>query len=128
MDWGQQKGQICETILTEYLLRKKFYVLRPLSAFGPVDLFAYNDKGQTYLFDAKKELLRKNPGRNFLSRINRPRSAVQKKLNVHIAYVNIDDKTIFFSPRIEEFDEGLQKRIRRLPRQAKAKEKESSEK
>jgi len=101
MDWKQQKGGVCETILAEYLMRNNFYVLRPYSAFGPVDIVAYNDMGKVYLIDAKTDRFRINPNRTNPTRINRPRSQLQKLLGVHLAYVDFDTRKVHFTPKIE---------------------------
>ena len=101
MDWKQQKGGVCETILAEYLMRNNFYVLRPYSAFGPVDIIAYNEQGRVYLLDAKADRFRTNPNRTNPTRINRPRSRLQKLLGVHLAYVNFDTREVHFTPKIE---------------------------
>jgi len=114
MDRRHIEGQICETILTEYLLHREFYVFRPQASFGPVDVIAISGKtGKVYLFDAKKDYLRyfkvKNAkGRGIKygpHRIHRVRSEEQKVLGVRIAYVNIDTHEVHIVPTIE--GEGL---------------------
>jgi len=108
------EGQICETILMEYLLRREFYVFRPQASFGPVDVIAISSRtGKVYLLDAKKERLRyfkvKNAkGRGIKygpHRIHRVRSKEQKVFGVHIAYVNMDTRGVHIVPAIE--GEGL---------------------
>ena len=59
MDIRQQKGRIAETILTEYLLRRNYYVFVPLAAHGPVDVIAIHPKsGELVLIDAKTNQFR----------------------------------------------------------------------
>jgi len=108
------EGQICETILMEYLLRREFYVFRPQASFGPVDVIAISSRtGKVYLLDAKKERLRyfkvKNAkGRGIKygpHRIHRVRSKEQKVFGVRIAYVNMDTRGVHIVPAIE--GEGL---------------------
>ena len=101
MDWKQQKGNVCEAILSEYLMRNNFYVLRPYSAFGPVYIVAYNERGEVYLIDSKTDSSRVNPNRTNPTRITRPRSRLQKLLGVHLAYVDFDTREINFTPKIE---------------------------
>jgi len=109
MDKRHIEGQICETILTEYLLYKGFYIFRPQASFGPVDVIAISGKtGKVYLLDAKKERLRyfkvKNAkGRGIRygpHRIHRVRSKTQKVLGVRIAYVNMDTREVHIVPAI----------------------------
>jgi len=109
MDKRHVEGQICETILTEYLLHKGFYIFRPQASFGPVDVIAISGKtGKVYLLDAKKERLRyfkvKNAkGRGIRygpHRIHRVRSKTQKVLGVRIAYVNMDTRGVHIVPAI----------------------------
>ena len=99
-DYRQQQGQICETILTEWLLREGYYVLRPLAGQGPVDCVAYNDDGQILLLDSKQDAMRTNPGRKVAARIHRVLSPTQKLLGVRTAYVNIDTRDVHFVPAI----------------------------
>jgi len=108
------EGQICETILMEYLLRREFYVFRPQASFGPIDVIAISSRtGKVYLLDAKKERLRyfkvKNAkGRGIKygpHRIHRVRSKEQKVFGVRIAYVNMDTRGVHIVPAIE--GEGL---------------------
>ena len=101
MERTHQDGQLCETILCEYLLRKDFYVLRPASAYGPVDVMAYNSNGDIYLFDAKKDMSRVNPNRTKSTRIHRVLTKLQKKLGVHMAYVNLETHNVHIIPNIE---------------------------
>ncbi len=101
-DYRQQQGQICETILTEWLLRQGYYVCRPLAAQGPVDCVAYNDDGQILLLDSKQDAKRVNPGRKIASRVYRPLSAVQKLLGVRVAYIDLKTRDVHVVPPIDE--------------------------
>jgi hypothetical protein len=101
-DFRQQNGQICETLLTEWLLRRGFYVCRPLAGQGPVDVIAYNDGGQFYFLDAKQDSVRTVKDRKKPVRIHRPLSATQRLLNVRVAYVNIDTGEVHIVPPLEE--------------------------
>jgi len=99
---SQRLGKLGETILQMTLIEKGFMVLFPISSQGPVDLVAISPEGFTYFFDAKVDRGRVNPGRKKASRIHRPRSGLQKKLGVSMAYVNIDKKTVHFVPPLDE--------------------------
>jgi hypothetical protein len=69
---------MCETILTEWLLRQGYYVLRSLAGQDPVDCVAYNDDGEILLIDSKQDAKRVNLGRKVAARIHRPLSPIQK--------------------------------------------------
>lgn len=101
-DFRQQQGQICETILTEWLLRQGYYVCRPLAGQGPVDCVAYNEQGQLLLLDSKQDAQRVNPGRKVASRIHRKLSPLQKQLGVRTAYINLDTRDVHVVPPIDE--------------------------
>jgi outer membrane protein W len=97
------KGQISETILTEYFLRYRFYVFRPLAGFGPIDIVVISSQtGNTYLLDAKATSKRKLKGRVGLQPIYRNLSKEQKLLGVRIAYVDIKTREVEIRPRIQE--------------------------
>ena len=93
-------GDICEAILVENLLRRGWYVYRPVSAYGPVDVIAISPGGKTYLFDAKADRFRVNPDRRKRARIHRKRSLLQKILHVRIAYVNETTRAVWFVPAL----------------------------
>ena len=115
------KGLISETILAEYFLRHRFYVFRPISAFGPVDLVAISSEtGNIYTLDAKTESFRKLKGRSKKYRISRVLSKEQKKMGVRIAYVNIDTREINIVPPIPELDE-TEEIVRQKPEARKPK-------
>jgi len=100
------KGQISETILAEYFLKHRFYVFRPISAFGPVDLVVVSSEtGKIYILDAKTESFRKLKGRNGKYRISRVLSEKQQKMGVRIAYVNMDTREVNIIPPIPELAE-----------------------
>ena len=102
MHRSHRVGQISETILTEWLLQKDFYVARPTAGQGPVDIVAYNEKGQIILLDSKTEATRVNPGAKTPSRIYRTLSPIQKRLGVRIAYVDQDTREVKIVPPLEE--------------------------
>ena len=100
-DWRQQKGQICETILTEYLLNLGYYVMRPLAGQGPADIIAYDEQGSLYLLDAKADSQRVLPNRSKPSRIHRPLSKAQRALGVRVAYVDMESRTVHIVPPLD---------------------------
>ena len=113
------EGLVCELILTEYLTRKGFYVFRPQAGFGPVDVIGISGiTGKVYLFDAKKEKLRKI-NKTLLGnkvgkqgsrkaygpyRIYRVLSEEQKLLGVRMAYVDMDTRNVHIIPPIDNED------------------------
>jgi Holliday junction resolvase len=101
-DWRQQKGQICETILTEYLLHLGYYVMRPLAGQGPVDIIAYDDHGSLYLLDSKADSQRVLPNRTKPSRIHRSLSKAQRALGVRVAYVDMESRTVHIVPPLDD--------------------------
>ena len=101
-DFRQQQGQICETILTEWLLRQGYYVCRPLAGQGPVDCVAYNEQGQLLLLDSKQDAKRVNPGRKVTSRVHRKVLPLQKQLGVRTAYIDLDTRDVHVVPPIDE--------------------------
>jgi hypothetical protein len=102
-DYRQQNGQICETILTEHLLREGYYVMRPMAAHGPIDVVAYSEEGDIYLLDAKKDAKRVNPKRKTPTRIYRVvKKGAQEQLGVRIAYVDIDTRDVHIVPPLGE--------------------------
>ena len=113
------EGHICELILTEYLLHRGFYVFRPQAGFGPVDVIGISGTtGKVYLFDAKKEKLRKinktlrgdkvgvrgSKKAYGPYRIYRALSKEQKILGVQIAYINMDTREVHIKPPIAKED------------------------
>ena len=85
-----------------HLFRNNYWILRPYAGQGPVDVAAISEEGDIYLFDAKKDARRVNPGRNTRARIHRVRSDIQKRLGVRIAYVDIDTRAVHIVPEIDE--------------------------
>jgi len=53
------------------------------------------------MFDAKQDSSRVNTGRKKRDRIYRGRTDVQKRLNVYIAYVNIETRKVYTIPALE---------------------------
>ena len=104
MDKRHTEGQICEIILEEYLLKLGMYVFRPNAAQGPVDVVAIDPKGGIYLFDAKKDAERVNPGRTKPARIYRVLSPVQRLLGVRMAYVDLDTREVCIVPALPELE------------------------
>ncbi len=98
MDKRHTEGQICETILVEYLLRLDLYVFQPVSAHGPVDVIAISAEGEMYLFDAKKDAERYVPKRRTNHRIHRVLSPLQKTLGVRMAYVDVTTRAVHIVP------------------------------
>jgi hypothetical protein len=98
---SQRLGKLGETILQMTLLEKGFMIFFPISSQGPVDLVAISSEGVTHFFDAKVDRARINPGRPKAERIYRVRSRLQKKLGVHMAYVDIYKKTVHFVPPLK---------------------------
>ena len=106
MHFTHNKGQISETILTEYFLRHKFYIFKPTAGFGPIDLVVISSKtGKMYMLDAKTESFRKLKGRSGKPRISRVLSREQRKMGARIAYVNMDTREINIIPPIPELTE-----------------------
>jgi hypothetical protein len=97
----QRLGKLGETILQTALLEKGFMVFSPISSQGPIDLVAISPEGVTHFFDAKVDRFRVNPGRRKANRIHRVRSSLQKELGVHLAYVDINKKTVHFVPPLK---------------------------
>jgi len=102
MDKRHTEGQICETILVEYLLRLDMYVFQPVSAHGPVDVVAISAKGEVYLFDAKKDAGRYVPKRRKTHRIYRVLSSLQKVIGVRMAYVDVTTRAVHIVPPLPE--------------------------
>ncbi len=94
-------GDRCELILAEYLLSKNLYVFNNvLAQRSPVDLIAIHpETAEVFFFDSKADRKRTNPGRKVPARIYRKRSDFQKKIGLIMSYVNIETKTIYFTPR-----------------------------
>jgi hypothetical protein len=69
---------------------------------GPVDVAAISEAADVYLFDAKKNATRVNPGRKTRTRIHRVRSDIQNRLGVRMAYVDVDTREVHIVPEIDE--------------------------
>ena len=94
-------GQHCEAVLTEYIVRRGFWVFRPLANYGPADLICINSYGDIVLLDSKSDNFRVNPGCTKPARIYRKRSSIQKLLNVRMAYVNAKTRTVYIKPPLD---------------------------
>lgn len=114
MDKRHTEGQICETILAEYLLRLDMYVYSASAIVGPVDVIAISKTGRVHLFDAKKDAKRYVPERNQKNRIYRVLTPLQKVLGVRMAYVNIKTREVHIVPPLDkepyelEYDEATE--------------------
>jgi hypothetical protein len=109
MDKRHTEGQICETILAEYLLRQDMYVFKPEATMCPVDVIAISKKGTIYLFDAKKDAARTWPGRKKKTRIHRALTPFQKLLGVRMAYVDINTRNVHIVPPLKTKPESTPK-------------------
>jgi hypothetical protein len=97
-----QDGEICETILAEYLIRAGYLVFRPSAVTGPVDIVAVHpDTGNVYLLDSKKDSKRLVPPRKTPTRIYRTLTKEQKKLGVRMAYVDMDTRAVVIHPPLD---------------------------
>jgi hypothetical protein len=81
------------------MLRRGYFVYRPLAHQGPADLICVNEMGDIVLLDSKSDKKRVNPGRKKATRIYRPRSDVQKRLDVRIAYVDAETRAVVIVPK-----------------------------
>lgn len=86
----------------KFLVEKGFHVFTPVSPHSPVDVVALDDNGEAFLFDAKKEAKRVNPGRKKPDRIHRKKSQLQKDMSVRTAYVDQEAGEIHFVPPLED--------------------------
>jgi hypothetical protein len=102
MDKNQQTGCLSETILTEWLIRKDWYVARPVGQQGPADVVAYNEDGEILLLDSKTDGSRVIKGRKSASRIYRTLTDVQKKIGVRVAYVDPETRQVTIIPPLEK--------------------------
>ena len=91
-------GDVCETVLIEHLIRAGAAVLVAAGAHGPVDVAAIGRDGRVYLFDAKADRMRRREGRD--RRCYRPRSKLQKRLGIRLAYVEEKKRTVHFVPAL----------------------------
>ena len=101
MDKRHTEGQICETILAEYLLRQDMYVFKPEATACPVDVIAISKNGTIYLLDAKKDATRLGPGRKNKQRIHRALTPFQRLLGVRMAYVDINTRNVHKVPPLK---------------------------
>ena len=106
MHYTHVLGTRCETILRLFLVEKGFYVFAPLMAQGPVDVVAISPDGEVYLFDSKADRFRDAADRPVPHRIHRKRSALQKKLNVRMAYINPETRSIWLVPPMGDEQKG----------------------
>ena len=84
-------GALCELRLAEWLIENHYWTFSPvINHDSPIDLVAVGQDGEVMLLDSKADNKRVNKNRIAPSRIYRPRSELQKKLGVRIAYVQAD--------------------------------------
>ena len=102
MDQRHVDGLSCELILMNYLANRGYYVFSPLSSQSPVDVVAVDEEGRCFLFDAKKDALRINPGRKKRDRIYRVRTDLQKQMGVRKAYVELETGNVHIVPALED--------------------------
>lgn len=100
MHQKHRHGKICELILNQYLYERGFWVFNPIGEPCPADCIAMSPLGDIFLFDAKKEARRTNPGRKNTSIVYRKRSALQKRLGIRMAYINIDTRAVTIVPKL----------------------------
>ena len=84
------KGDQAELIAQEYFIKKGYSVFKNISAQGPVDMVILDNDGYTLLIDVKAVSLREKNG----WKVNRVPSEEQKRLGVHLIYVNLDTREV----------------------------------
>ena len=84
------KGDQAELIAQEFFIKKGYFVFKNISAQGPVDMVILDKDGYTLLIDVKAISLRTKNG----WKVNRVPSKEQKKLGVHLIYVNLDTREV----------------------------------
>lgn len=87
-------GAQAEAIALELLTKHGFYCFLPFRGNGPIDIYAVHpDYGELRL-DIKTDRLRVSPGRKVPARIHRQRTDIQKRLNVFMGYVDVDQRRL----------------------------------
>ena len=86
------KGDRAELIAAEYFINLGYSVHRNMSQHGPVDLVLIDEDGvgDVILIDVKAISLRAKNG----WKVNRVPSEEQKRLGVHLIYVNLDTREV----------------------------------
>ena len=84
------KGDQAELIAQEFFIKKGYYVFNNISQHGPVDMVVLDKDGYTLLVDVKAISLRLKNG----WKVNRVPSNEQKRLGVHLVYVNLDTREV----------------------------------
>ena len=84
------KGDQAELIAQEFFIKKGFYVFKNISQHGPADMVVLDKDGYTILVDVKAVSLRAKNG----WKVNRVPSEEQKRLGVHLIYVNLDTREV----------------------------------
>ena len=85
-----KKGHYAELMAAAILTRNEYDVFHPLQGHGPIDLVAIKS-GETLLLDVKADSRRLVKNRTIPTRITRTRTALQKQLDVRIAYLDVED-------------------------------------
>ena len=84
------KGDQAELIAQEFFIKKGFYVFKNISQHGPADMVVLDKDGYTLLIDVKAVSLREKNG----WKVNRVPSEEQKRLGVHLLFVNLDTREV----------------------------------
>lgn len=84
-----KKGHYAELMAAAILTRNDYDVFHPLQGHGPIDLVAIKCD-ETLLLDVKADASRLVKNRTIPTRITRTRTAVQKQLDVRIAYLDVE--------------------------------------
>ena len=84
------KGDQAELIAQEFFIKKGFYVFNNISQHGPADMVVLDNDGYTLLIDVKAVSLREKNG----WKVNRSATEEQKRLGVHLLFVNLDTREV----------------------------------
>ena len=84
------KGDQAELIAQEFFIKKGYYVFNNISQHGPVDMVVLDNEGCALLIDVKALSLREKNG----WKVNRSPTEEQKKLGVHLLFVNLDTREV----------------------------------
>ena len=86
------KGRSAENLAQIYFLNKGYIVCENISQQGCVDMIVMNEQGKIIKIDVKSVARRKRD--NFV--INRSRTALQKRLDIKILYVDMEKFECYF--------------------------------
>ena len=84
------KGDQAELIAQEFFIKKGYYVFNNISQHGPADMVVLDNDGYTLLIDVKAVSLREKNG----WKVNRSATEEQKRLGVHLLFVNLDTREV----------------------------------